>query len=229
MLYTPLIDIGYTDVIPKVIYPHREVLCNDDKYVTGIDVSKYQGVINWDLLDTNEIKFVIVKSTEGLTIVDKHFKTNWNKIPVKKGSYHFFHPRTSGKKQAQKFLSTVKFDKGHIIPVIDVEYTRKWKRHRNIAIKNLKEMVSEIIKVTGIKPIIYTNGKFWNDYIKPHYNESDHILWVSDYRDREEPYIPSNYNDWHIWQWTNKGVVSGIKGKVDMNYLKIPIDSILIE
>ena len=197
-------------------------------YYTGIDISHYQGDIKWSEIDST-LDFIIVKASEGESLVDCKFEKNWNSIKCLKGAYHFFRPQYSGEKQANLFLNVVNFKPGDIKPIIDVEYSRYWKDTLNIKkyIDNLVCFISVIKERTGVMPIIYTNPLFWSKYIENHYH-FDHILWVADWRDREEPEIPSKFNDWTLWQYSDKGTVKGIKGPVDLNYCK-DLDTLLIK
>lgn len=194
--------------------------------IYGIDVSYYQEKVDFSKIDST-IKFVIIKVSEGGNKIDSKFKYNWNNCHLIKGGYHFFRPQVSGITQAKLFLSQLQLDSGNIRPVIDVEHTRYWniKKNRKIGVKHLKQMINFIKNETGVEPIIYTTGFFWNDFILPHY-DGVHTLWVADYRKVNEPSTPINMN-WSIWQFTCKAKVSGIKTKVDLN-ICLNIDEILI-
>ena len=199
-------------------------------YNKGIDISHYQGDIEWSKIDTT-IDFIICKATEGSKFIDYKFEHNWKNIKGVKGCYHFFRPQVPGDIQALHYLKTVNFKEGDILPIIDVEMTKHWtySKHRKTYVNNLKKMVSTIHDKTGLTPIIYTTGLFWDTYISKHYqNKYDHILWVADYRKNDSPKIPKDFNDWVIWQHTNKGLTNGIIGFVDLNYSK-NIDKLLIK
>lgn len=187
----------------------------------GIDVSRYQGKINWSKVDSN-ITFVIFKATEGTNIVDSRFKSNWDSCNKIKGAYHFFRPQVSGREQAKKYLSIVSLNSGNIVPVIDVEMTHYWikKKNRSKGANNLLQYVKYIEEKTGQVPLIYTTGAFWNNYIAPYYPDKEHPLWVADYRKKIEPKIPKDMTEWIIWQYTNRGKISGIKVFVDKNICK---------
>jgi lysozyme len=191
--------------------------------IYGIDVSFYQGKIEWSKLDSN-IKFVIIKSSEGIRRVDYRFQYNWDNCKITKGIYHFFRPQYSGTQQGKLFLSLTNLDSFNIRPVIDVEFTPYWvaKRNRKIAIKNLNQMVDYIESRTGVNPIIYTSVNFWNKYIKPNFNNS-HTLWIADFRNQGPPHL-----NWSIWQYTCKGRVSGIRQPVDKN-ITYNIDTLLFK
>ena len=217
----------------------------------GIDVSRYQGKILWHKIDTT-IKFVIIKATEGINHKDNMFDYNWNNVPKNKiyrGAYHFFRPNKSGIEQAKFFINTVKFQKGDIIPVIDIEkmcykvtYVYK-KRHKKIiktkcvevqnitAYHNLRDMVDYIFKVLHVKPILYTTTTHWKSYYEKNFeNEHHHILWIADYRKTvTEPKIPLSWSEWTIWQYSPKCKVCGISKYVDINVSKKHPSNFLIK
>ena len=230
------------------IYPQRYI---------GIDISRYQGDIKFEKLDTN-IKFVIIKATEGVNLKDKKFDYNWANVfnakqKIYRGAYHFFRPNKSGIEQAKFFLSTVKFQKNDIIPVIDVEkmcysvyYTRvKTKRGKKIYYKNrrcvsvnsimanhnLSDMVDYIHRHLKVKPIIYTTTSHWNSYYKKLFvDEHHHFLWVADYRKNvNNPIVPDCWETYHIHQYTPRGKFCGIPKRVDVNITKYHPSTFLIK
>jgi lysozyme len=201
--------LSQVDLQTVSIYPQNDT-------IFGIDVSHYQGKIDFIKIDSS-IKFVIIKVSEGNKIIDSKFDHNWNSCSLIKGGYHFFRPQISGKSQALLYLSKIKLDSGNIRPIIDVEHTRFWnkKRNRLVGIKNLKEMIEVIKDSTCLEPIIYTGGFFWDHYILPYYKDK-HTFWVADYRKKKLPKVPKD-SDYVIWQYTCRGKVNGIKGRVDKN------------
>ncbi len=200
-------------------------------YSYGIDISRYQH-ISWENMDTT-LHFIICKATEGTKLIDPKFSTYWNNIhsSVKKGAYHFFRPGVSGKDQADLFLSVVNFAPGHLLPVIDVEYSKQYNRLKPAQyVKHLKQMIYEIEEKLCVKPIIYTNASFWNRYFSKHFKgmEKDYHLWIADYRLRSEPGIPAGWEDWSIWQHSCRGNVNGILNEVDLNICKVDLESLVI-
>ena len=205
--------LSYSQVIfNDVIIMENKV--NEDTLI-GIDISRYQGNINWNNLDT-AVNFVIIKATEGINKVDIKFARNWENCPVLKGGYHFFRPQFSGVQQAKLFLKTLPIDSGTIIPCLDVEYTPYWlpKKNRKKAVANLKIMIQKVASEIKRQPIIYTSKNFWENYVYPYYKEVEN-LWVVDYRNTT-PKTPNNVT-WLIWQYTNKGKMDGINTFVDVN------------
>lgn len=185
-----------------------------DFEVHGIDVSHHQQAINWDSIADSHIDFVFVKATEGITHQDSLFAYNWTalrRIKRYRGAYHFFRPGSSGQDQARNFLGHVDLLPGDLAPVLDVEVLDGVSR-----VKLLKEMYAWIYTVevaTGVKPIIYTNQKFYNRYLSGYFSE--YPLWIARYNTRE-PFLRDNRN-WDFWQYGNRGSIKGIEGDVDFN------------
>ena len=93
--------------------------------VRGVDVSAYQGEIDWDVLEKQEIDFAFVKATEGSSFVDRRFIQNYEearKTDLRIGAYHFFSFDSSGKTQAENFIKNVPVDDEMLPPVVDFEF-----------------------------------------------------------------------------------------------------------
>ena len=92
--------------------------------ILGIDISEYQGKINFAglqlQLQNRPIEFIIVRATMGDDGVDRRFRQNWEglrTLPVKRGAYHYYRPNENSTKQAQNFIKTAKLQSGDLIPV----------------------------------------------------------------------------------------------------------------
>ena len=91
------------------------------KTVRGVDVSAYQGEIDWDILASQGIDFAYIKATEGSGYVDPQFAANWEHAAstgLRIGAYHFFSFETPGATQAENFCNTVTASDGMLPPVI---------------------------------------------------------------------------------------------------------------
>ncbi|SDP53398.1 lysozyme [Mucilaginibacter sp. OK268] len=190
--------------------------------VHGIDVSSYQGKINWQKVkamndDDVHITFAFIKATEGVLSVDPYFQRNWREAPkagIICGAYHYFLPQKSGIWQARFFLQTVKMEKGDLPMVVDVEqlYRTPPAKMR----EQLLSFVNQIENKTGIKPIIYTNISFYQDYLKGYFD--DYTLWIAHYY---QPVLNiSNRTNWQFWQHSDKARINGINQKVDFNIFR---------
>ncbi len=182
--------------------------------VHGLDVSHYQQHIHWDSIAQQDIKFVFVKASEGESIRDSLFQRNWKalkKYKIKRGAYHFFRPGTDVQSQFDNFKSTLSLANGDLPPVLDVEVTDGKTQEEIIAY--VKHWLQLAEKEYQIKPIIYSNFKFYNSIIAGQFD--DYPIWIARYS-YTEPVL--NYGDsWAFWQYGNKGRIKGIKGDVDFN------------
>lgn len=186
--------------------------------VHGIDVSRYQGKINWDTLYTHQaakapLNFVFMKGTEGGDFKDVTFDDNLRnsrKYGFISGVYHFFSPRTSAKKQAKFFINTVRLKSGDLPPVLDVEVIGKSSKE---AFKDSVALWLSIVeRHYKQKPIIYTSYKFKNKYL----NDSifnTYPFWIAHYYVSAVKYTGS----WQFWQHSDVGLVPGIDKEVDLN------------
>ena len=183
--------------------------------VHGVDVSRYQSEIDWKEVASQDITFAFVKASEGETITDTHFCQNWAAIKeanIKRGAYHFFRPTTSVLTQAQNFIDNVILENGDLPPVLDVEVMDGVSKED--LVKRMQAWLDIIEMHFQIKPVIYTNQKFFNEHLAKDFK--DYPLWIARYNNFFEP-KPSNNKDWLFWQYGNKGRVNGIDGDVDLN------------
>lgn len=187
--------------------------------IHGIDVSYYQGKIDWQKVsamddDGVKVDFAFIKATEGVLLVDRYFQRNWREAPkagIFCGAYHFFRPRKSGKWQAKFFLQTVDVETGDLPPVVDVEELDGVSPA--IMRTRLKEYVDHIYNRTGVKPIIYTGLSFYNDYLTRYFDE--YPLWIAHYY--KPKLTVTGKTKWHFWQHSDKAHVNGIGYIVDFN------------
>jgi len=188
-----------------------------DFEVHGIDVSHYQAQINWDTISQQNISFAFVKATEGATHVDTLFSHNWtemDRVGLKRGAYHFFRPQTSPVAQAQNFIEQVKMNDGDLPPVLDVEVRDDISKRR--LIDAVRTWLIIVETRYDVKPILYTNIKFYNRYLAGHFNE--YPIWIARYN-TIEPRLACG-REWDFWQYGNKGLIEGIDGFVDFNVFK---------
>jgi lysozyme len=186
--------------------------------VHGIDVSRYQEMINWDMVKAMnvggvKIDFAFVKATEGNGSTDTYFNRNWRKSKeanMIRGAYHFFIASKDGTAQAKNFISAVKLQKGDLPPVLDVEQTNGV--NKTVLQQRVKAWLYAAELAYGVKPIIYTNADFYKAYLNGEFE--DYPLWVAHYLRPNEPRIS---RDWHFWQHSERGKVNGIAANVDFN------------
>ena len=185
--------------------------------VHGIDISHYQGKINWKMLEQTRqgqfpIQFIFMKATEGGDYPDKRFVANFDSAKAHgfiRGAYHFYNPKTDADKQADFFINSVKLEPGDLPPVLDIE--KKGKDIGKLQ-ADLKHWLRRIENHYGVKPIIYASYKFKNRYLNDSVFNS-YPYWIAHY------YVDSvQYKgDWKFWQHTDVGTLPGIKEQVDLN------------
>lgn len=204
----------------QTCHGHKEygvcIPCGYD--VHGIDISHYQGKIDWSKLLQNKdtdfpLHFVFMKATEGGDHGDDTFVTNFADARDHgfiRGAYHFYIPSTDALKQADFFISTVKLDSGDLPPVLDVEVSgRKKKKELQ---KDIKRWLDRVESHYGVKPILYTSYKFKTKYLDDSIFNT-YPYWIAHY------YVDSvkYQGKWDFWQHTDVGSVSGIPVNVDLN------------
>ena len=191
----------------------RPVVIHTDVPQQGIDVSHYQGRINWEIVAHNkDIRFVYVKATEGSGYVDDYYLRNLYGakqagIPV--GVSHFYRPTASVLTQLENFRDNVDPRQQDLIPIVDVE-----KRGRGSLVhfqRSLLAFLEGVERMFGVKPIIYTGVNFYAKYLEGKFTE--YKFFVARYADE----FPGLSEDVPIvlWQFTSSSYVDGIRGHVD--------------
>jgi lysozyme len=194
-----------------------QVLSKYDDKVVGFDVSEYQGKINWNEVrvveNTFPLCFVFIRATAGKDKVDTQFDLNWKEAQKNKficGAYHYYRPNENSKEQAFNFIKNVPLKKGNLPPILDIE-----SMPRNQSIDSLKVGLKRWLEIVDAhykaRPIIYTNAKFYETFLKEDFKE--YTFWIANYNF----FVEEMQDDWLFWQFTEKATVSGIEGSVDLN------------
>lgn len=185
-----------------------------DSYgVQGVDVSHYQGEIEWDQIQQAGISFAFIKATEGSGTVDEQFEDNWRNAAQTGlciGAYHFFSFDSPAEDQAALFCETVGDLTGKLPPVIDVEYygdKEKNPPEEEKTVSEIQSMLEILEKEYQVKPILYTTYKFYRKYIQDNFN--NYQLWI-----RNVYYKPGSDlgRDWLFWQYSDTSVMDGYHG-----------------
>lgn len=187
----------------------------NETLIRGVDVSAYQGTIDWKKLADQDLYFAYIKATEGTDYKDKQFDTNWEqarKTKLKVGAYMFVDLNEDGKKQAEFFTQTVSVQKNSLPPVIDLELSSDMDETNMPSADSVQQKVSTIISVLKDKydqtPIIYTNYQTYNAYMANY--QTDVKIWICDLSN-QKPDL-SGQHQWVFWQYTQRGILNGYDG-----------------
>ena len=189
--------------------------------IHGIDISKYQGTIDWREVKRGGVSFAYIKATEGGDHHDETFLINWlaaRDAGIARGAYHFYYWCRPASEQVAWFKKHVPVDPDALPPVLDVEWTpfSKTCPKRPPTKEVLREMrifLDGIERHYGKKPIIYTSVDLHRDVLIGKF--SDYPMWVRSVAG----YPSTKYTSrrWTFWQFTGTGRIRGVKGKVDRN------------
>ncbi len=201
--------------------PHKGVAAAHTMPVQGIDVSYWQGDIDWDAARDAGVRFTFIKATEGGDHLDPKFLQNWNaakRAGVARGAYHFIYWCRPANEQALWFMLNVPADADALPPVLDVEWnshskTCPGKVDRETAIEKIKIMLDAMEAHTGKRPIIYTDPKFHHEVLEGEF--TDYHFWLRSVA--TEPDAVYRDRSWSFWQFTTTGKVPGVASKVDRN------------
>ncbi|MCR4766822.1 MAG: glycoside hydrolase [Saccharofermentans sp.] len=184
--------------------------------VRGVDVSHYQGDIDWQVL-SDGLDFAYIKATEGSSYVDDSFEYNYKQARAERlrtGAYHFFSFDSTGAAQAANFIENVEPYEDMLPPVIDLEYYGKYfdsPKHAEEVLPELEDMINALEKHYGVRPVIYVTGSAYRRYIRD--SDIGCEIW------RRNVYLrPAG--DWTFWQYSSVGQLEGFKGDekyIDLN------------
>lgn len=185
--------------------------------LSGIDVSHFQGTVDWNAVKAAGIAFAFAKASDGNTYQDTQFKKNWQGMQaagLPRGAYHFYESNDDPQTQANNFISVVgSLEKSDLPPVIDIESTKGDFGGNSLA-TNLQICLDAIETALRCTPIIYTNCAFWNANLNAGF--SRYPLWIARYSS-SPPTIPNGWTSWTFWQYSESGTVPGVTGAVDLD------------
>jgi GH25 family lysozyme M1 (1,4-beta-N-acetylmuramidase) len=191
--------------------------------VPGIDVSMWQGDVDWAAVGSTSTRFVIMRATRGATYVDPRYaeylaEASANGLVV--GAYHRATVSLAdgdARAEANHFVDVAQNDAGDVLPVLDIE------EHNGLTVPQLTEWVrtwlARVFTRTGVRPMIYSSPYFWRTYLGDTTWFADHgyPLWIAHWG-VPSPTVPAGNwggRGWTFWQWTSTGSVSGISTNVD--------------
>ena len=192
----------------------------DSTWPLGLDVSHYQGTIDWASVARQGFRFAIAKATEGTTWTDPELATNWPGMKAAgllRGAYHYYDPGSDPAGQADHFLATVwpnggPLAPGDLPPVLDIEDMGSQTAAE--IVQGIETWLSLVQQATQSAPILYTNHTFWNELGTAQFGAFP--LWIAEYG-VAAPVVPAGWQQWQLWQYSETGSVAGITGDVDLD------------
>jgi lysozyme len=183
----------------------------------GVDVSHHQGVIDWDTLAGDEVRFAYIKATEGGDWVDTRFAENWRaakRTSIARGAYHFFTLCTPAEVQAANFIATVGALDRDLPPALDIEHMGPCSEGPTMErpAEEARVFLDRLEAHYGVRPIIYTTRQFHDAHLREMTGER---FWVRSIL-REPTW---RTEEWTLWQYHNRGRREGVVGPVDLNRL----------
>jgi lysozyme len=178
----------------------------------GIDVSHYQGVIDWPQVAAAGIRFAFIKATDGVSpAVDPRLAANTAGaaaagIPF--GMYHFFRA-LSPAVQITRFLDTFRKFPSQLPPVLDIEVGGEYQAG---ALTIAQGIEAEL----AIKPLVYCYPSFADTFLTAE-QWREYPLWIAHYTKAPAPRT-SHWPAWLFWQHSGSGTVAGIERPVDLDW-----------
>jgi lysozyme len=189
-------------------------LCASGVTTKGVDVSHWDGTVNWASVKAAGVKFAFAKATEGTGTRDNTFADNWAGMKAEgiiRGAYHFFHPGESASAQANFVADTVgPLDADDLPIVCDLETTDGVSSSGIVSAA--LTFLKDVTQLTGKQAMLYASPGFLSSWG----GLTNYPLWIANYG-VSCPSMPSGFSGWDIWQSSESGSVSGIGSNVDID------------
>jgi len=189
-------------------------------FVPGIDVSHFQGVIDWDRVKAAGIQFAFIKATDGISGKDPNLAVNMSgaaKAGIPFGLYHFYRPTEDAGAQAANFL-WIDHTLAQLPPVLDLEMDP-------LKVSDAETWLEAVEDSMYVVPIVYGSPAFLSAHFEDWSGVKTYPLWVAEYTDRPAP-VSGPWANWDFWQYSNSGTVNGISGPVDLNWFNGSLDDL---
>lgn len=197
---------------------HRATICANGPTVSGVDVSKWQGNIDWGKVKGSGVEFAFIRVSDGLSSIDEKFHANWQGTKdagLMRGAYQFFRPASDPIAQAKHFVDAVgHLEVGDLPPVIDIEV--RGGVAPDLIVARAQQWIDYVEAELGMRPVVYTARYFWDGEMNNHDGLSSYDLWVPHWGP-ECPNLPDPWSTWAFFQTTDSGSVPGISGAVDLD------------
>ena len=192
------------------------------KQLFAIDVSHWQGKMDWRKAKTEGVDLAFIKATEGINYVDTQFKANVDgcrELGIPYVIYHFWHNYVEADAQ---FANIALAHEYAMCPIaLDVEtFVNNLLPTQNA--KLIVDLVNGIQRNLGMLPTMYTRASVWNTKVSRFDKWKELPLWVANY-EVSTPLLPVDWNNWMVWQYKDNGngLKYGAESRfIDLNYVK---------
>jgi lysozyme len=191
--------------------------CAQQGMVLGVDVSSYQGTVDWKQAQAAGVRFAFVRVSDGLDVKDELFASNWAGVEaanIVRGAYQYFRPDEDPLAQADLLADAIgQRAPGDLPPALIVEQVDRQTPAQIAAA--VRAWAARIQNRLGVFPIIYTGSEFWHDEVG-NMSGGAYPLWIAEY-DTDCPTIPTAWTGWAFWQSASGATVPGIPMPVDVD------------
>lgn len=184
--------------------------------IAGVDLSKWQGDVDFAKIRASGTTYVFVKATQGATGVDPDYARNIaaaRAAGLVAGSYHFYVTADDAASQFANLAQHLDLKPGDLPPVIDIEVLSSSGSLPDLAAQ-LQALLDDIERAWNVRPILYSGENFANVDLK---GFSRYPLWLAEYTDAPAPKLPQDWPAWTFWQYSQSGRVPGVDGAVDLD------------
>lgn len=198
--------------------------------VKAMDISHYQGNVDWSAVKGDGVKVAYLKASEGKDYVDGTYAKNRAAAAAQgivTGAYDFAKPGSTSpgdvvadaKAEAAHFLKTAGVKKGDLAPALDLEDAGKLNKAQ--LAQWVKTWGETVKAATGTTPTLYTSPSFWNSKVGSADAATGFKLWIAHWG-VASPTVPAGWQSWAGWQTGSSGAIAGINGRVDTDVMKDP-------
>jgi len=196
-----------------------QAVLSDGQLVEGLDVSHFQGDIDWAAVASAAKHFAYIKATDGTSYTDPRYTRHYadsGSAGLLRGAYHFFRHGMPGADQASHFLNVANPRRGDLPPALDLEDPPAGQSVGDYLTQAAAWVSAVGAAIGGQAPMIYCSPSFWSDTLGGPDRFGSKPLWVAHYT-THDPTVPSPWSRFTFWQYTDSGSVSGISAKADLD------------
>ncbi len=185
--------------------------------IAGFDLSEKNGAVDWNSIPNTMLRFVYLKTSEGLSTADYYFNINRQNAKAKGflvGCYHWLNPKLNCKQQAEFFYKNAKSFEGELPPAVCLELYRSSISDMEL---NVRTFIETLISLSGRKPVIYTSSAYWKANLPKAEWACAYDLWV----DQPGTAFPSQiypWVGWKFWQASYQASLPGIDNTIGINW-----------